>query len=440
MLELDQWLEHRDQAAAEDAVSRWGDVPALLPEHTLVVTRIRHKHDGRVRLPGQVYWMQDARVLPNVESGLISAATSIPCDYWSSPRRILGAEDVAAVRPFASTQTPGALKILSGCAYDPGSAAFRFHTAVNEWTKHSVAFVRWGDGNPHCSLRQFDGEKDIGLVRDAFLQADVLHCHVAYLLVNNVGLMPTDKQLLVRHYHGSKPDGGTHMEPIFDQAKNAKILGARLSLVAEGARHGLDVDWSPIPMPVKRYQALCEKARKAAKWKPLPGKASIKRKLRIGHSPTNMSIKGTDVLRKVVEQLQAKHVPVELDLIHGLGLREALERKALCDVVFDSFWLGIQGSGLEAGAMEIPVIAGDLDVQFLYRKELGHVPYTIANDQRDLANVIEQIAMDASFRERETVALCSYVNTVHDYAAVAKRYEQTLAKWLGRDDVITETL
>lgn len=439
MLEIEQWVQHRDEVAAEDALNRWGEVPSLVPAHTLVIAKIRHKHDGKLRLPGQVYWMPDERVAPNVDNGLIEVATRVPYDFWNPEGRILGVEDVSDVKPWSNHWTPGALKILAGVGYDPGSAAFRLHTAVNEYTKHSMLFVRWADSNPYCSLRQLDGEKDIGKVRDAFEQADVLHCHVAYLLINNVGLMPTTDQLIIRHYHGSQPKGGTHMEPLFDKAKGVKLLGARLSLVAEGERFDMDIDWSPIPMPVMRYRKLRNQVRRQAGWRNIRSKATPKRKLRIGHSPTNMAIKGTDVLKRVVDRLQQRHVPVELDLIHGLKLREALERKALCDVIFDSFWLGIQGSGLEAGAMEIPVIAGDQDVATLYRRECGHVPYSFADSEQELEMAIEQMAMDPDWRERETQTVANYVSIEHDYRAVARRYERSLAKWMGRDDILTES-
>lgn len=438
MLEIEQWVQHRDEVAAEDALNRWGQVPSILPDHTLVVSKIRHKHEGVLRLPGQIYWMPDERVAPNVENGLIAVAERIPHDYWNPDGRLLGVEDMSGVKPYASYWSPGSLKILAGVGYDPGSAAFRLHTAVNEHTKHSMVFVRWGDSNPHCSLRQLDGTDDFGSLGHAFEQADVLHCHIGYLLINNIGLMPTTDQLIIRHYHGSEPNGGTHMEPIFDRVKGVKLLGARLSLVAEGESFDLDIDWSPIPMPVKRYRKLRNESRKKAGWRNLRGKANAKRPLVVGHSPTNMAIKGTDVLRRVIDRLQQRKVPVELNLIHGVKLREALEAKALCDVIFDSFWLGIQGSGLEAGAMEIPVVAGDNDVATLYRRECGHVPYSFADSEKELEMVIEQMAMDPDWRERETQTVANYVSIEHDYRAVARRYERSLAKWMGRTDILTE--
>ena len=126
-------------------------------------------------------------------------------------------------------------------------------------------------------------------------------------------------------------------------------------------------------------------------------------------------------------------------LWRGVSLREALEQKALCDVFFDSFWLGIQGSGLEAGAMQIPVIAGDEDVRTLYTKEFGGIPYEFANEGGELAALIERMAYDADYRSRSATQVAHYVSQVHDYASVGHRFEASIAKWTGRTTVFTET-
>lgn len=436
---MQMFLSQRDDLLAQEDSKRWGRVSeSLIPEHTLVVAAVRHKYDGTLMHPGQAYWMADKRVPANVEAGIVVVAGVTNSDYWAKQGRIIGVEDTKGVEPYTSVPLDGSLQILSGVGYDPGSAAFRLHTAINEHTKHSMMFVRWDDTNPHCSLRQHDGLKDIGLVRDAMTKADVLHCHVGYLLINNLGIRPTPNQIIVKHYHGSRRGGGTQMEPTFDKVKGAKILGARLMLVEEAKNFGLECDWSPIPMPVARYRALRDDVRHEAKWKPLGTKITRSRPLVIAHSPTNTNYKGTDTLRAVVDSLQVKGLPIKLDLISNVSLRESLRRKALADVFFDSFWLGIQGSGLEAGAMQIPVIAGDQDAARLYKKEIGHVPYVFANDAPQLSEAIERMVVDHKFRAESAEMTAKYVKEHHDYKAVAKRYEYSLARWTGRTDVFTE--
>lgn len=442
---LDRFIEDQDIVATEKATGRWG-ITSIKPDgdYTLVVALSRHVYMEPARgieervMQGMHYWMETHRVERNVKAGLVHPVGDIQMDWWGKEKRILAVEDCDA-RPYASKETAGALKIAAGTAYDPGSAAFRLHTAINETTKHASAFIRWGDTNPHCSLRQLDSEQDAYAVRDAVLTADILHNHIAYYLLNNTGIQPRDDQLLIRHYHGSAQGGRTNLEPHFDRAKRALLLGARLQLCEEGkVKFGLEMDWSPIPMPVQRYRALRDVMRSHPSYVPLEGAATAKRPLRIAHTPTNQKIKGTDVLRKVVQRLQARGVPVELDLIHGVTLREALERQALCDVTFDSFWLGIQGSGLQGGAMEQCVIAGDDENRDIYQRRIGVVPYTFANDEETLSETVERCATDSSYRDQEARRVAEYVTAYHDYAVVAAMYERSVAKAFHRTDVVTD--
>jgi hypothetical protein len=440
-----QFAELVNGQVEQASTGRWGIASIKPPgDYTLVMTVGRHRYVESARginelvVPGMMYWMETHRVSGNVAAGLVHPAPKMTHDWWAAEGRVLGVEDDIMPPPMATSETQGALRIVSGCSYDPGSAAFRFHSAVNEHTKHAVAFVRWADTNPHCSLRQYDANADAYAVRDAVMTADVIHNHVAYYLLNNTGLHPQNNQLVVRHYHGSVQGGRTNLEPVFDKAKQALVFGARLQLCEEGKQFDLPMRWSPIPMPVARYRQLRDRVRSARGWVPLEGAATAKRPLRISHTPTNTKLKGSDDLRKVVIRLQDRGVPVELDLIKDVTLRQALERQSSSDCCFDSFWLGIQGSGLQMAAMEQAVVAGDAENRDIYQRRIGYVPYTFANDSQELARQIERLAMDPAYRAQEAKRVTTYCEDYHDYAAVAQRYEQDLATALNRPDVVTK--
>jgi len=379
----------------------------------------RHKHDGVLYLPGQSYAMAAHRVAANAQAGLIMVPGAVRVRWWDAPGRVIAAETAADVAPRATRQGLGALRIVQGVGYDPGSAAFRHHSAVNETTHHASAFIRWGHSNPHCDLRQYDGDGDLATVRELVHRADVLHCHVNYMLLANTGLRPRPEQLVIRHYHGSRPEGRSWLERPLDEAHRALVVGARLSHVAEWDR----IQWLPIPIPVARYAALRQ---------PHEGQC-----FRIAHSPTKREYKGTGVFLAAIARLQARGVPVEAVLIERQQLRDALAMKATCDAVFDSFWLGLQGSGLEGAAMGLPVIAGDPDVALLYKQHVGHVPYTYAQDELQLQRQIERLVTDAAYRAEEAARVHRYVVAYHDYAAVGARYEQMLAVALQRPEILT---
>src|SRR6185503_7456473 len=154
------------------------------------------------------------------------------------------------------------------------------------------------------------------------------------------------------------------------------------------------------------------------------------RTFRIAHSATVRTYKGTAVLIRVCDALRAKGLPIELVLIEGMEHGAALRLKATCDATFDSFWLGLQGSGLEAAAMGQPVIAGDANVRALYEQRIGFCPYTFAPDEEALGAAIERLATDPAFYASEARRVAEYTTVYHDYAAVAARYESILSKWL----------
>lgn len=397
-------------------------------DHT-VVACVAHKYCGVRYMPGQTYHMAQGDILTNATRGLVHPIGVLECDWWGAPGRVLEPESVRAVgypdgvEPVHSREaSPGALRIVAGCSYDPGSAAFRFHSALNRESHHASAFARWGHANPHCDLRQYDALTDAGAIRQAIHEADVIHCHVDYILTNNSGIQPRAGQRLVRHYHGSPQGGRTPWPQVHareDDTKGAILVGARLTLVAD--REPGRIHWLPIPVPVDWYAAL------AAQHRP-EGTPGVDRPLRIAHSPSSGSrkIKGSDAVTRVVRQLKARGLPVEFVLIQGVSLSRALEMKASCDVTFDSFWLGIQGSGLEAAAMGQAVIAGDASVAALYEQHVGHVPYSFAPDEQALACTLERMAVDPAYRSDEAARVSLYVREYHDYAAVARRYEDIL--------------
>lgn len=386
------------------------------------------RYRGVSYLPGQHFPMDPFDVPELVKQKKIQVVDDLPRPrWWDAEGRVLQCEPGEG-QPFIEQQTVGALKICQGTGYDPGNAAYRFHSAINEYSRHCSAFVRWltTNNNPfHCPT-QYDASKDPAMARALALDADVLHCHVDWILPRNLGLgtKPRPGQLLIRHYHGTqfgangKQLSVREQVPIVfaeaDDVVGAVLVGARLTLAAlrPGRMH-----WLPITVPVARYAGMSEGR---DPWQP------GRRPFRIAHSPTKSSIKGTAVFLQSIKKLKHQGLAVEPVLIERKHHAAALLLKATADACFDSFALGIQGSGLEAAAMGQPVIAGDKDVRQLYLAELGYCPYTFA-DQRTLMDQIARLATDADYYRAEQQRVSQYVLTTHDYPAVAKRYDAILA-------------
>lgn len=318
---------------------------------------------------------------------------------------------------------PRPVRVLQLTDYDPGCSVYRYHSAANTVAGVQSALVRWDYNNPHCHLRQWDGEADRRTVEALALTADVIHVHMHYrTLLERLRYLPQAWQRVVITYHGSSEDPSaprTWVHAELDASFRALRLGAR----PYHQRLGIADHWLPIPVPVADYRQL-------PKAPPRDG-----RPFRVAHSPTKRSIKGTEqfvtVCRALTEQ---EGIRVEPIVLEGMEHGAALAAKATCDAVFDSFWLGIQGSGLEGAAMGLPVLAGDPEAQGDLTRQGIPVPWTIANDGAELREQIRRLATDPAFYAAEATRAVAYVERWHDYSVVGARYKALLDDLLARDD------
>jgi glycosyltransferase involved in cell wall biosynthesis len=384
----------------------------------------RLRYDGAVFLAGQRLQIPVADARREAKAQRVQIISELPAvDFWAADRALY--VEPGDWKPMADSQSGSALKIVAGTGYDPGNAAYRFHNALTECTPHGTAFVRYmrPKNNPYDCPVHVDAGKDMARVRALILEADVVHCHIDPVLTQNAGLprRPRAGQIVIRHYHGTQ-FAGAHQRADADQwpmlsatqddAVGYVLVGARLQVCA--LRPGR-IQWLPITVPCSRYAAMA-KDRSPREGRPF----------RVAHSPTLSRIKGTAEFRKAIARLRKRGIAIEAVMIEGKSHLQALQLKATADACFDSFALGIQGSGLEAAAMGQPVIAGDSRVKELHEAEVGYCPYTFAGDQGALEAALERLALDPAFYAAESTRVSSYCLQYHDYPVVAARYERIL--------------
>jgi len=348
-------------------------------------------------------------------------AQSLVCDaatadaLWSGDGRTLAPAGWAETSTYtAAPVTPGAVRVLQLTQYDPGSSVYRYHSAANSVDGVVSAMVRYGDSNPHCSLRQWDGELHRRTVELLAMTADVIHVHMDWrALHQDLRYVLREGQRAAITYHGSVlPSDGARVlvDHDGDRRMGAMQFGAR----PYHGRHGV-TRYLPIPVPVADYAAAAQSHRRGDV-------------LRIAHSPTRREIKGTQTLLDAVDWLRdAEGLRIEVVMIEGLEHGAALRLKASCDVTFDSFWLGMQGSGIEAAAMGQAVIAGDvLAAGEAAALNGGACPWTYADERYQLLTVLARLATDPDYLAAEAARVGAYVARVHDYRAVGQRYRAFL--------------
>jgi len=134
-------------------------------------------------------------------------------------------------------------------------------------------------------------------------------------------------------------------------------------------------------------------------------------KIRIGHSPTRRSTKGTEIILDVLKKLSKRFKNIEIVLIENLPYDIALRKKSELDIFIDQLGeLGYGISGLESLAMGIPTVCQILPD---FEKFLSEHPFVNADEQNledVLMELIESPQMRTEFGEKGKL----WVRKVHN--------------------------
>jgi hypothetical protein len=137
-------------------------------------------------------------------------------------------------------------------------------------------------------------------------------------------------------------------------------------------------------------------------------------KLRIGHSPTSRSLKGTERIIRAIEHTAQRH-PVEMVLIENLSHAEALKAKADCDIGIDQIspW-GYGISTLEWLAMGIPVATS---IAPRMASEVKNHPL-VDIDEDTIEERLERLVSDHSYRNGLAARSRKWLEETHEAGAV----------------------
>jgi glycosyltransferase involved in cell wall biosynthesis len=142
--------------------------------------------------------------------------------------------------------------------------------------------------------------------------------------------------------------------------------------------------------------------------------------LTIVHAPSNRAAKGTEAVLAAVDQVQARGVPLRLDLVEGVRREEALARSAHADIAIDQVKVGWYGGfAVEAMSLGKPVLCyvkDDHPGDNPFGDELPLVRTTAATLRDDLLALIG----DPERRARIGAAGRSFVEQHHDPRRVAR--------------------
>lgn len=196
--------------------------------------------------------------------------------------------------------------------------------------------------------------------------ANVAHLHNSAKAWHRLG---ADKPFVL-HHHGTQYRNHHELYNTFINEHNAQAVIATLDL----HDYGDNLTWIPQPHQLEQL---------ATYRKPMNGP------LRIGHAPTNRSIKDTDTFLTACQKLDVQPV-----LIEGQTWRDCLTGKGTCDIYYDQMQLGYGSNAIEAWAMGIPVIAGATPTTLeRMRQTFGQLPFLEAT-RNTLTDAIEQLTRE----------------------------------------------
>ncbi len=159
-------------------------------------------------------------------------------------------------------------------------------------------------------------------------------------------------------------------------------------------------------------------------WTPRPA-ARFGRKIKIIHTPTNRSIKGTKYVIKTVEQLKQENYPVELVLVENTPHQEVKKLYHQADIMIDQLLVGWYGGfAVEAMALGKPVLA------YLREEDLKFVPFRdqipiVRTSPQTLADDLKPLIADAKLRKTVGERGRAYVEEFHDPLKIASRMIKT---------------
>ena len=133
------------------------------------------------------------------------------------------------------------------------------------------------------------------------------------------------------------------------------------------------------------------------------------RVLRVGHSPTRRTAKGTSDIIEAVNRVKKK-IDFDFLLIEGVSHAKCMELKATCDIGVDQIGnyagTGYGRSGLEFLALGIPTIT---EIPDEYEELLPGHPFVLAT-RSDFAEVLQKLLTDVKLRAVKRAQGIRWVN------------------------------
>ena len=301
------------------------------------------------------------------------------------------------------------MRIADITGQDTGGQSARLSAAITRFTGHESRSFRSTPDYLSFPVDVPMDQRDERWVADYLATADVIHLHNRWRALNCWPPVNKEAKWLF-HQHGRGAQHRNHPQDLTRPALRVVSTLNLLDYVGGDAER-----WIPAPLDLARFDALADAA---------TADRTADEIIRVAHSPTSRGYKGTDMLIRVIADMKAEGIPIELELIEKTPHDECLRRRARCHITFDQMHLQYGNSGLEGMAFRQPTIvgigAGDA-VRERIRRVVGEEPYIHCLDVRKLPRILRRLVEQPELREEWGERGRRYVEAFHDQEKVAQR-------------------
>lgn len=302
------------------------------------------------------------------------------------------------------------MNIISLNNQDLAGLSYNLCTAINELTDHHATNMTLKNTwltYPSMVL----GKKQVRKQLHALMaDTDVIHLNESPALLSHLGIDPKtcqDKNIIY-HVHGNRFRGRHvnylhYLKTHFPEATILTSTPDLLSFVPEAS-------WFPSIVPVEKYH------REHINTENTPPV--------IYNSATKLR-KSAPLLKKVVKNLKAQGVELEMQMVTRVTHQSNLNRKSKADIYFDGLRVFYGVNAIEAAAFEMPVVCGISRRCKEHLDKLGvKCGFQAFNnaDYNEMRDEVKRLALNQAYRKRVGKDCFEYASEIHSFEAGVKRF------------------
>ena len=306
------------------------------------------------------------------------------------------------------------MNIVSLNDQDLAGLSYNLCTAINELTDHHATNMTlkntWLTYSSMVLGKRQVWKKLHALIADT----DVIHLNESPALLSHLGIDSETCQgkTIVYHVHGNRfrVRRVNYLSYLRTHFPNAIILVSTPDLLD----YVPEASWFPSIVPVEKYHQ---------EYGPRTNTPPI-----IYNSATKLR-KSAPLLKRVVRNLKARGVELEMQIVAKVAHQSNLSRKSKADIYFDGLRVFYGANAIEAAAFEMPVICGISRRCKEHLDELGiECGFQAFNNAEydEMRDVVEHLALDKAYREKVGKDCFEYASKVHSSKAGVKRFMELI--------------